>query len=123
MIKVQRTDSPDYSVLEITGTPVVNDFVEYIGTYFKSRSSNRTIWDFTNCPMEQLNVADYAKIIAAVKRHTGISGEYRTALVFQSEIEQILGETFEAMAMASHLPVEYAVFGSVSAAVEWVANS
>jgi len=70
--------------------------------------------------MDQLHVADYNKIIAVVKQYTGTSTHYRTALVLYSEIEQLLGETFETMALAAKVPVEYRIFGTMAQAIAWV---
>jgi len=120
MVKVQHENKDSFTILTISGTPTVPELIEQIDTYFRNRTHPKTIWDFTNSQMAGLDVADYGKIIAAIKRHTGNTGNFHSALVFQSEIEQILGETFEAMAMASNVPIEYSIFGNLAAAIAWI---
>jgi len=120
MITVERHDKETYEILVVTGIPTIELLIKEFIVDFRTKAFTRKIWDFTNCPMDKIQVSDYNKIISVVKQYTGTSIQYRTAFVVKTEIEQILGETFEAMAMAANLPVEYGVFVTVADAVAWI---
>lgn len=119
---ISRKDFEEYSLFTISGTPSAADLVSAIREHYTTRMFIKTIWDFSQASVLEVEIEKYAEIALAVKNASKNyqSENEKTALVFRSEHEEILGHAYHAVAASNELDIEYGIFDSIDEATAWI---
>lgn len=119
---ISRIDYEEYSLFTITGNLTATDLVSAIREHYSTRMFVRTIWDFSQATVLDVEMGKYIEIALAVKNASQNyqSVKERTALVFRSEHEEIPGHAYHATASSGELGVEYGIFDSIDEATAWI---
>lgn len=118
--EIIREDRESYTVMKALGKPNAENIIEWIKEYYETRLFFRTIWDFRECDVSNVDIHKYEDISLIIKDSSWGTQPHLTAMVLHSEHEKLLASAFEAFAAAVDLPVEFQEFLNIDEAVNWI---
>lgn len=121
--EIIREDRDFYTVMKAFGVLSAEKFITWINDYYKDRRFFRTIWDFRECDVTGVSKESYKDISMTIRDAAWGTQPHVTAVVMQSQHEQLMAKAFGTCANAFDLPIDFQPFLNIDDAVKWVEES